>query len=494
MTARALLERIDVDTLDEIGRARMLLLTTDLDIQTGQPEAFARSTATCLRAAELLAGRDRGLAEDALVRGCQLLINAEHLLQGTTPAAVTEVITRVLRDAGTPSPAAVVLEGFVALVTEGYERAVPALRRAVGACLAVDDDGRSLYRDLLCVSFCMMTWDEDTQTRLLGRMNDRAHAVGALRDLDTILYCQSMEATILGELSAADLFLIDGHQMRSALGATAEQWEIYRHPELLAWRGGDDHLEAILQATVDASEALGNGATVAIARIAGVTLDIARGSYAPAREAAHALVAGDAIGFHSRVLPDLVEAAVRSGDPEMAGKAVETLRSRAEASGTEHALGLLARSRALLAGPDEADGLFREAIDRLAATSARADLARATLLHGEWLRRQKQKTGAREQLRTAHALFTEMGAAAFAERARLELAATGERARRRTVDTAGDLTPQEDQIARLAAAGDTNAEIGEKLYISARTVDYHLRKVFRKLDIGSRRDLRGRFD
>ncbi|MET0883728.1 MAG: AAA family ATPase [Acidimicrobiales bacterium] len=494
LTARTLLDKVDGATLDEIGRGRMLLLSTDVEIQTGQPEAFARATATCLRAAELLAERDRGGAEDALVRGCQLLINAEHLLQGTTPAELAEVITQVSRPAGTPSPAALVLDGYVALATEGYERAVPALRRAVAACLAVGGDDRSLYRDLLGVTFCMMTWDEDAQTTLLGQMNDRARSVGALRDLDTVLYCQSMEATILGDLTAADLFLIDGHQMRSALGATATQWEIYRHPELLAWRGGDDQIESILQATVDASEALGNGATVAIARIAGVTLDIAHGNYAAARDAANALVAGDSLGVHSRVLPDLVEAAVRSGDPEMAGGALEALQSRAEASGTEHALGLLARSRALLAGSDEADGLYREATDRLAATSARADLARAHLLHGEWLRRQKQKTGAREQLRTAHARFTEMGAEAFAERARLELAATGERARRRTVETADDLTPQEAQIARLAAEGDTNAAIAEKLYISARTVDYHLRKVFRKLDIGSRRDLRGRFD
>ena len=136
--------------------------------------------------------------------------------------------------------------------------------------------------------------------------------------------------------------------MRSALGATATQWEIYRHPELLAWRGGDDQIEAILLATVDASEALGNGATVAIARIAGVTLDIAHGNYAAARDAANALVAGDSLGVHSRVLPDLVEAAVRSGDPEMAGGALDAAEP-GEASGTEHALGLLARSRALLA-------------------------------------------------------------------------------------------------------------------------------------------------
>ena len=493
-TARAWLELVDRDALDEVGLARFLLLTTDVDIQTGQPSAFARATATCLRAAELLAGRDRALADDALVRGCQLMINAEHLLQDTSLAEAAAVTAEVLPDTSTLSATAVVLDGFVTLVTEGYENAVPALRRAVAACLEAEENDHSLYRDLLGVTFTMMTWDDDGHDRLLSQMAQRARATGALRDLDTILYCQSMMSTISGDLTAADRFLIEGHQMRSALGATAEQWEIYRHPELLAWRGDGAQLEMVLPAAVEASEALGNGSTVAIARIGGMILDLARGNYAAAREAASALVDGDQLGYHSRVLPDLVEAAVRSDEPEVAKRALAILTRRVEASGTGRGLGLLAQSQALLADPEAADALFREAIDRLAGTSARADLARATLLHGEWLRRQKRKSGAREQLRAAHTMFTEMGAAAFAERARLELAATGERARRRSVETADDLTPQEDQIARLAATGDTNAEIAEKLYISARTVDYHLRKVFRKLDIGSRRELRGRFD
>ena len=229
---------------------------------------------------------------------------------------------------------------------------------------------------------------------------------------------------------------------------------------------------------------------VAIADIAQVISSVARGEYSIARDLAGALVARDRLGVHSRVLPDLVEAAVRSGDAHTADQALTLLTTRATVSGTPWALGLLTRSRALVASGDEADALYREAIERLAHTEAVADLARAHLLHGEWLRREKRRSDAREQLGIAHAQFTEIGALDYVERARSELAAAGGRARARSVEADGDLTPQEEQVARLAAAGDTNAEIGERLFISARTVDYHLRKVFRKLGVSSRRDLR----
>jgi DNA-binding CsgD family transcriptional regulator len=489
--ARALLERLEPVTAGGLGRGRVLMLTADIDIQTGEPNSFGRAAARCLAAAWSVDSHDRDLARDALMRASHYAAMAEHLLVDTTPAAIAVAIGGVNHGASPGSVDALVLDAYSLLATDGYESAVPAIRRAVDALLRGSaGTDRILTRDLLGVTFSMMVWDDTRHTTLLQLMARRARQTGALRDLDTVLYCQSMEATIAGDLATADRYLIEGHQTRSALGATAEQWEIYRHPELLAWRGEDAQLRDTLQSIVDASELFGLGATAAIAQIAQVILEQAKGNYANVREVARPLIERDVLGVHSRVLPELVEAAGRSGDHALASDALRTLSARATASGSPRALGLLARSRALLAAPGDAEALHREAIERLATTAARADLARAHLLYGEWLRRRKRTSDAREQLRIAHAQFSEMGAAGFAERARLELAATGEHARKRSVETRSDLTPQEAHIAQLAAAGDTNAEIAEKLYISARTVDYHLRKVYRKLDVASRRDLR----
>jgi DNA-binding CsgD family transcriptional regulator len=188
-------------------------------------------------------------------------------------------------------------------------------------------------------------------------------------------------------------------------------------------------------------------------------------------------------------LPDMVEAAVRAHDMAAAHLALDRLAERATASGTAWAMGLSARSRALMTGND-AEPSYKEAIDLLGSTRMAVELARTHLLYGEWLRRQKRKIDARDQLRVAHDLFATMGAEAFATRAADELLATGEHARRRSIGTTADLTAQEAHVARLAAGGDTNAEIAAKLFISASTVEYHLRKVFRKLSISSRRELK----
>jgi DNA-binding CsgD family transcriptional regulator len=188
-------------------------------------------------------------------------------------------------------------------------------------------------------------------------------------------------------------------------------------------------------------------------------------------------------------MAELAEAAVRSGERQLAGLALERLAETTGAAGTDWALGIEARSRALLSDGAAAEALYREAIERLSRTSIRVQLARAHLVYGEWLRRERRRREAREQLRTALEMFTSMGTEGFADRTQRELSATGERARKRSVETRDDLTPQEAQIARMAGDGLSNAEIGARLFVSQSTVAYHLRNVFAKLNIASRHQL-----
>jgi DNA-binding CsgD family transcriptional regulator len=189
-------------------------------------------------------------------------------------------------------------------------------------------------------------------------------------------------------------------------------------------------------------------------------------------------------------LPELVEAGVRCDEQDVARRALDALCQKTQASPTAWARGVEARSRALVSAGNAAEGLYKEAIEQLERTRLRVELARAHLLYGEWLRREHRRVDARAQLRVAHAMLSDMGADAFAERARRELLATGETVRKRTVETLDELTPQEAQVARLAAGGQTNPEIGAQLFLSSRTVEWHLRKVFGKLGISSRKELR----
>jgi DNA-binding CsgD family transcriptional regulator len=229
---------------------------------------------------------------------------------------------------------------------------------------------------------------------------------------------------------------------------------------------------------------------LAIIRWASAVLYNGLGRYEEALAAAqHASAHPPELLFSTWGLVELIEAGVRSGRPEPAEEALRRLSHKARASGTDWALGLEARSRALLSDGEAAETLYRQAIERLQRTRVRVDLARTHLLYGEWLRRERRRLDAREQLRAAHKSFTEFGMEAFAERARVELQATGEHARKRTVETRDDLTPQEAQISRLAAEGATNQDIAAQLFISPSTVDYHLRKVFRKLGVKSRHQL-----
>jgi DNA-binding CsgD family transcriptional regulator len=235
---------------------------------------------------------------------------------------------------------------------------------------------------------------------------------------------------------------------------------------------------------------LGDGQRLTAAAWATAVLNNGLSRYDEALTAAEQASADpDQLGLATWSLAELIEAAARTGAVERASGALRRLSEATSAAATDWALGIQARSRALLSGDEHAEPLYLEAIERLGRTRIRAELARAHLLYGEWLRRQGRRRDAREQLRTAHAMLEEMGIAGFAERARKELVATGETARKRTIETVNELTAQEAQIARLARHGRSNPEISTELFISPRTVEWHLRKVFTKLGISSRREL-----
>ena len=258
---------------------------------------------------------------------------------------------------------------------------------------------------------------------------------------------------------------------------------------LAAWQGDEPRASELIETTMLEATARGLGRLVNSADYACAVLYNGLGQHDLARDAARRAFERDPVGHGSLVVPELAEAASRTGEEALVHGALDWLSERTRATSTGWLLGIEARTRALLSDGDDADRLYRESIDHLSACAVRAEVARTHLLYGEWLRRERRRLDARDQLRVAHAMLDEMGAGAFAERARRELLATGETARKRSVETRDELTAQEAQIARLARDGLSNPEIGTRLFISPRTVKYHLRKVFTKLDISSRSEL-----
>jgi DNA-binding CsgD family transcriptional regulator len=259
---------------------------------------------------------------------------------------------------------------------------------------------------------------------------------------------------------------------------------------LAGYRGDEARLAMLIESSETAAIARGEGVVLTFSEHARAALNNGRGHYKAALDPAESASAQDELMLSVWSLPELVEAATRSGRNELAAAALERLSERTRAAGTEWALGIEARSRALLSEGRLAEDLYREGIDRLGRCRVALELARARLVYGEWLRRKNRRIDARVQLRTAHEMYASMGAEAFAARAVRELLATGEKTRKRTDETRNQLTAQEAQIAELAAEGHTNPEIGAQLFLSPRTVEWHLRKVYTKLGISSHRELR----
>jgi DNA-binding CsgD family transcriptional regulator len=291
------------------------------------------------------------------------------------------------------------------------------------------------------------------------------------------------------EYAAASGMLEEAEGIAAATGHVPMR---YTSLVLAAWQGDEARAARMLETAVDDATARGEGKVIGLAGYVTAVLNNGLGHYEAALAGARRACEHESHGFFGWSLAELIEAGVRSGDQDVARGALPLLEERTHAAGTEWALGMLARSTALVSDGTAADASYREAIERLEHSRMVVHLARAHLVYGEWLRRENRRVDAREQLRAAHQMFSDIAAGSFAERARRELLATGETVRKRTVETHDMLlTAQEVQVARLAANGHTNSEIGSQLFISPRTAEYHLHKVYSKLGIRSRRALRG---
>lgn len=469
MAARA--DRVDGNAWRreaKAGVAAPLLLSAAVPLMSSDPQ-LARETLLEAIEAVLIAGNSAG----------------EHVIRATTEAA-----RRASPGLGTTVD--LLLDAFGTYLAEGFVAAAPAMRRAVASMSSDEQPVDRLIRWVQFVVFATRAlWDDEAHNSLTARFAQASRERGALVWLGVALKARATNEVWAGRFDAAEVELAEAADVSRAAG---------EHPmsitmmglEVDAIRGRDAETRAGARTLVRDAGELGAGSAALFAHHALLVLDLGAGAYRDALDHAVATMTGR-LGSGHQVLADVVEAAVRGGDSELARATAACLADRAPASGTPWAMGLRARCEALLSG-DRGEPLYQEALALLGSTRMAVELARTHLLYGEWLRRRKRKIDARDQLRAAHDMFAGMGAEGFAARARHELLATGEGVRKRSFETSRDLTSQEEHVARLAAAGDTNAEIAGKLFIGSSTVEYHLHKVFRKLSVTSRRQLKAALD
>jgi DNA-binding CsgD family transcriptional regulator len=475
---------------DPRSTAQAIRLKGKIDFACGQV-ADAASALVC--AAVRLRPLDPSAARDALLSALEAVVFAGW----ASSTALLHEIARTARDlppmrASPDSATDLLLQGYAARVTGGYAAAVPALRRAVQVFLVDEVDPDVALRRLLLVAIAAVDLLDDAAVeRLTTHWIDRARHSGALTKLAGAL---AFRSTVVdgpgGQLAAARAAESEAHELAEVTGNPRVVPPSGAHT-LLTLALSCQEAQARATAAAVAREAPGRGAAgeAAFAAYCLGVLEISLCNYGSAVVCLHPAYTDDTPLVGTQALPDLVEAAVRAGRRDLAERALQRLDDRATATGTPLALGLLARSRALLAAPAEARQDYEDALPLLGRTRAAPQLARAHLLYGEWLRRQRQRREARDQLHAALDMFDGMGLHGFAERARVELRATGEHARKRELGTPEELTPQEAQIAALVSRGQANREIAAQLFVTPSTVEYHLRKVFRKLRVTSRTQL-----
>jgi DNA-binding CsgD family transcriptional regulator len=486
--ARRLLAMAQGGPLDELGRARAELLRAQL---ASRPGLGRDGRLLLLDAAKRLEPLDARLASEAYREAFSAVMTAGCLGLPRAMAQVAEAIRAASGQRGASQPphtTDLLLEGLAATVTDGHRVGAPMLGRAVRA---FRDDALPAQEALRWLPFaCQLScaaWDDESWHVLSARLTELAYQAGALTGLPAALQDGTALRLATGEIAMATAM---AQEAETVAEATNNPLRPYGALLVAAWRGQEAEASRLIAAGLTDLVVQGDGQRVTASAWATAVLNNGLSRYDEALTAAEQATAGpDELGLATWALAELIEAAARTGAVERASLALRRLSDATSAAATDWALGIQARSRALLSDDEHAEPLYVEAIERLGRTRIRAELARAHLLYGEWLRRQGRRRDAREQLRTAHQLLDEVGMEGFAERARRELLATGETARKRTIETVDELTAQEAQIARLARSGRSNTEISTQLFISPRTVEWHLRKVFTKLGISSRKEL-----
>jgi DNA-binding CsgD family transcriptional regulator len=465
------------------------------DLLRGQI-AFASSRGSdapplLLKAARRLEPLDAGLARRTYMEALSAALYAGRFATGGGLREAAEAARAAHLTPQPPGAADLIVDGLVLLVMEGYAAAVPILKRALGAsAIGHISTGQQGVRWLwLGVFTAEILWDDESWDVLSNGHVRRAREDGALGVLPVALSQRAALHLLEGDFAGATSLIEEAETITKATGS---QRLLAIQVALAAFRGRESQACELSEISAKDAARRGEGAGLTFLKWATAVLCNGAGRYGEALAAAQQ--AGDdrhELLFSTWAAAEMVEAATRSGVPGRAVGALQRLSDSTRASGSDWALGIEARSRALVSEDEAAEGLYREALGRLARTRLRMELGRAHLLYGEWLRRRGRRVDAREQLRTAHEMFADMGAGGFTERAARELRATGERVRKRTSETPLRLTGREAQIARLAADGLSNPEIAAQLFMSPRTVEYHLHKVFTKLDVTSRNQLRG---
>jgi len=478
----ALLATADAGPLDEPGRARLDLVRGNLAFVSGRTR---EAPPLLLQAATRLVPFDPELARETYAKawGAAAFTGADELLE-------TSLAARALPPGrGAPRPVDVLLDGLALVITEGSAAAAATLMRAgrivAAADISVED---SLSWGWMAQSASALVWDFEGMLAISARQVELIRGAGALAQLPVHLAFLGSVTAWSGDFAGAASLIAEAESVAAVTGSPmAPPLGALR---LLTLQGAEAEASMLVAKTVEQATAAGHETVVRNAHWAAAVLYNGLCRYDEAAAAAKQATSGAFDIYDSMwALPELVEAAARAGDIGAARNALARLAVTTRPCGNDFAVGIEARSRAQLSPTEEAEDGYREAIDRFGRTRLRPELARAQLLYGEWLRREDRRVDAREQLRSAHDTFATIGMEAFAERASRELLATGEKVRKRTAETRDRLTPQEGQIARLARDGLSNPEIGAQLFISARTVEWHLRNLFLKLGISSRRQL-----